>query len=63
MSRAPDETRSKLLHAAARLIRDQGGARLTLDGVAEGARVSKGGLLHHYPTKDALVRGLVQELA
>jgi AcrR family transcriptional regulator len=63
MSRSPAQTRTRLLAAAARLIGEQGGARLTLDLVAHNAGISKGGLLHHYPTKDALVRGLTNELA
>lgn len=63
MSRSPAQTRTRLLAAAARLIGEQGGARLTLDLVAHNAGISKGGLLHHYPTKDALVRGLTHELA
>lgn len=35
------------------------GLGFTLDAVSKHAGVSKGGLLHHFPTKDALVRSLV----
>lgn len=33
---------------------------LTLDAIAKKAQVSKGGLLYHFPSKDALVRGLLE---
>lgn len=52
----------KLLQAAAELISEQGGDQLTLDKVAERADVSKGGLLYHFPSKDALMMGLLQHL-
>lgn len=62
MPRQPAVTRDKLVHAAAQVIAARGAARLTLDDVAREARVSKGGLLHHFPTKDALLGGLIDEL-
>lgn len=40
-----------------------GGAQaLTLDAVAAAAGVSKGGLLYHFPGKQALVAGMVERL-
>ena len=33
---------------------------MTLDDVAAAASVSKGGLLHHFPNKQALVRGMTE---
>jgi AcrR family transcriptional regulator len=53
------DTRCRLLHAAARVIGEGGVRRLTLEAVAAAAGVSKGGLLYHFPSKDALVAGLV----
>jgi AcrR family transcriptional regulator len=47
------------LDAAERVILRDGIGRLTLDAVAREAGVSKGGLLHHFATKDALVDALV----
>ena len=35
---------------------------MTLDAVAAAAGVSKGGLLHHFPTKDALIHGMLDLL-
>lgn len=54
----PDALRAKLLDCAAQLIVDHGLSVLTLESVAREAGVSKGGLLHHYPGKDALISGL-----
>src|SRR5205809_615370 len=51
----------KLLDAAEAVVVRQGIANLTLDAVAAEAGMSKGGLLHHFPTKDRLVEALVAE--
>ncbi len=48
-------TQEAILDAATRVITRDGAARLTLDAVAREAGVSKGGLLYHYPSKDALL--------
>jgi|HigsolmetaAR202D_1030399.scaffolds.fasta_scaffold00471_2 Transcriptional regulator len=58
--KAPNETRAKLLQAAIKLLVNDGTSQFTLASVAEAAGVSKGGLLHHFPTKEALLRGLVE---
>lgn len=52
-----------MLDAAEVVLTEQGAWRLTLDSVAEQAQVSKGGLLYHFPTKDALLKALVDRLA
>ena len=52
--------RERILEAAERVITDVGAARLTLDGVAQAAGVSKGGLLYHFPSKESLLGGLAQ---
>lgn len=59
---ADSRTRERLLDAAEAVVIGQGVARLTLDAVAASARVSKGGLLYHFASKDALVVGLVGRL-
>lgn len=56
------QTRSRLLSAALTMLHSQGVAALTLDGVAKEAGVSKGGLLHHFPSKDALITAMLQQL-
>lgn len=52
--------RDRILEAAERVITEVGAARLTLDGVAQAAGVSKGGLLYHFPSKESLVGALAQ---
>ncbi|MFD0658422.1 TetR/AcrR family transcriptional regulator [Thermocatellispora tengchongensis] len=54
--------RDELLDAAESLLADQGAHALTLAAVAERAGVSKGGLLYHFNSKDALVRAMVERL-
>lgn len=54
--------RDKLLDAAAELILSRGAQSLTLDAVAAEAGVSKGGLLYHFPSKKALVAGMMDRL-
>ena len=51
--------REMLLDAAEAVVVRDGGARMTLDAVAEEAGVSKGGLLYHFPSKDELIQALV----
>jgi AcrR family transcriptional regulator len=60
-TRTSDATRERLLAAAATVVRRAGPRALTLDAVAHEAGVSKGGLLYHFPSKRALVRGLVAD--
>lgn len=54
-------TRETLLRAAIRVVQQGNVASLTLDAVAREAGVSKGGLLYHFPSKDALIKGLVSQ--
>jgi AcrR family transcriptional regulator len=59
----PKMTPDALLDAAGRVVARQGIANLTLESVAAEAGVSKGGLLHHFPSKDRLVEAMVQRSA
>jgi AcrR family transcriptional regulator len=58
--RTSSGTRERLLQAAERLILRDGVAKMTLDAVSKEAGVSKGGLLYHFPTKDALIKGMIE---
>jgi AcrR family transcriptional regulator len=55
-------TRDVLLRAASQVVLDKGVDALTLDAVARQAGVSKGGLLYHFPNKDALVENMIEHL-
>jgi AcrR family transcriptional regulator len=54
------QTKAALLDAAADVVRSDGVTKLTLDRVAESAGVSKGGLLHHFPTKRELIAATLE---
>ena len=54
-------TKKNLLIAAAEIVKEEGVVKLTLEAVAQRAGVSKGGLLYHYPSKEALIKGMVED--
>ena len=54
----PVQVRRQLLDQAARLSVQDGLAKVSLQGVADAAGVTKGGLLHHFPSKQALVEAM-----
>lgn len=54
--------RDELLNAAESLLCDQGSDSLTLAAVADRAGVSKGGLLYHFNSKEALIKAMVERL-
>ena len=56
---SPSSSRDAIVDAAMTIVRDRGVARLTLDEAARVAGLSKGGVLYHFRSKDALIRGLV----
>ncbi|MBD2000603.1 TetR family transcriptional regulator [Leptolyngbya sp. FACHB-541] len=61
-SKSRSATRAALLRAASQVVIDKGVEALTLDAVAQQAGVSKGGLLYHFPNKDALMTSMVEQL-
>jgi AcrR family transcriptional regulator len=56
---SPRPARDRLLDAAERVVVESGATHLTLDAVAKSAGVSKGGLLYHFPSKEALLEGML----
>lgn len=56
-------SRDRILDALQRLLVEEGLHAVTLEAVAGVAGVSKGGLLYHFPSKEALITGLAQRLA
>lgn len=56
------EGRDRILDAAETVVTRNGVGRLTLDSAAAVAGLSKGGILYHFPTKQALLAGLVERL-
>jgi AcrR family transcriptional regulator len=56
-------TRTSILEASTAILRDPGGPNLTLASAAAAAGLSKPGLMYHFPTKDALVQGVLEYVA
>ena len=52
--------KEEILDAAEKLVAEVGAVHMTLDAVSARAGVSKGGLLYHFPSKDDLIRGMIQ---
>ena len=57
------DARTRILDAAEGLVRSKGVAGLTLEAAAKLAGVSKGGLLYHFASKEALLTGLLGRMA
>lgn len=53
--------RDRILDAAYRVASDHGAGHLTLEAIALAAGVSKGGLLYHFPSKEALIAALAAD--
>lgn len=53
-------SREKIVDAAEKVVIEVGAAHMTLDAVAEKAGVSKGGLLYHFPNKEALLKAMLE---
>lgn len=58
----PELVHRALLDHAAKLAVDHGLAAVTVQAVAEAAGVTKGGLLHHFPSKQALINAVFADL-
>ncbi|SDX26535.1 transcriptional regulator, TetR family [Marininema mesophilum] len=54
--------RSRLLTSASDIVREKGVSKLTLEAVANQAGVSKGGLLYYFPSKEALIKAMIDEM-
>lgn len=55
-------TRDRILDALQDTLIRGGYSAVTLEAVAREAEVSKGGLLYHFPSKAAMVNGLIERL-
>lgn len=57
------DARTRILDAAERIVQAKGVPALTLEAAARAAGISKGGLLYHFASKEAMLHGLVERLA
>jgi AcrR family transcriptional regulator len=55
-------TRDVILDAAERVVSRDGSGRLTIDAVVRESGFSKGGVLYNFPSKQALIEGMVSRL-
>ncbi|MCX5813924.1 MAG: TetR/AcrR family transcriptional regulator [Proteobacteria bacterium] len=51
-----------IVDAAETVVMEAGAVHMTLGAVADRAGISKGGLLHHFPTKVALLEAMINRL-
>jgi len=62
MGRHSDNARERIIDAAEQVVIERGARHLTFDAVALKAGVSRGGLLYHFPDKEALLKGMLDRL-
>lgn len=55
-----EETRERLLRAAVKILNDRGYANFRIAEVSDVSGVSRGGLIHHFPSKDALIAAVLE---
>lgn len=55
-----ERTRNAVIRAALVIIARDGPGRLTLDAIAREGGISKGGLMHQFPTKGAVLKALLE---
>ena len=60
--RSTTQTIDLILTAAERVVMRDGVMRLTIDAVAREAKLSKGGVLYHFGTKEALIQAMLERL-
>jgi AcrR family transcriptional regulator len=58
----PELVRRSLLDAVARIAGEQGLVGVTVQAVADAAGVTRGGLFHHFPTKQALIEAMISDM-
>lgn len=56
----PPKARQKVLDAARRIVEARGAGHLTFDTLAEESGVTRGGITYHFPTKEDLLKALIE---
>lgn len=56
----PPLARDKILAAARQIVEDSGAGSLTFDELAKVSGVTRGGITYHFPTKEDLLRNLLE---
>jgi AcrR family transcriptional regulator len=58
-----EKTQTAIVKAAKRIFGECGFASTTMDDIAAGARVAKGAIYHHFPTKEALFEAVFERVS
>jgi AcrR family transcriptional regulator len=58
-----EKTRASIIKAARRIFGDRGFAATTMDDIAASARVAKGAVYHHFPTKEAVFEAVFEQVS
>ena len=56
----PPKARQKVLDAARRIVETRGAGHLTFETLAEASGVTRGGICYHFPTKEELLKALIE---
>jgi AcrR family transcriptional regulator len=59
MGREP-KARGKILESARRIVQTRGAGALTFEELVKDSGITRGGITYHFPTKEALLRGLLE---
>jgi AcrR family transcriptional regulator len=62
LRRRPRNARADILDAAQRVVARDGAARLTIEAVAREVGLTKGGVLYNFPSKAALLKGMLERM-
>ncbi|MBT3321999.1 MAG: TetR/AcrR family transcriptional regulator [Anaerolineae bacterium] len=63
MTKLSDETRSKILDAATDVFAEKGFHDARMDEIVEASQTSKGGVYHHFPSKNYIFFALIDKFA
>jgi AcrR family transcriptional regulator len=58
---AQPSTRDRILAAARQIVEREGAGALTYEGLVQESGITRGGITYHFPTKEALLRGLLDD--
>jgi AcrR family transcriptional regulator len=58
-----EKTRAAIVKAAKKIFGERGFASTTMDDIAGAARVAKGAVYHHFPTKEALFEAVFEQVS
>ncbi len=61
-ARRATNARDEILDAAQRVAMRDGAGHVTIDSVAREAQVSKGGVLYHFPSKEKMLKAMLERL-